>query len=438
MKQITTYGVRIHAASLKPVQDMICIYRQAVSFLINVCDEQWNEIAPVFSQLRRKTLVEELVHCTKNRKTVQYNQFDTLFYKLPSYIRRAAISEAIGAVESYRSRLKAWNENPVGKAPGLPQAGFTYPVLYDGNMFEQTGDYSARIKVWIRNTWDWMDVTFRKSDADYILRHCGDRHKLCPSIVKNGRKWELMFAFEEEVSLRSVDVKDQKILAVDLGINNACACSVMKSDGTIVGRRMFRLPVQEDCLNHLMNKVKKAYKQGHKHIPTLWNSIENVNHVIAVETARFIARIAEEYQVDVVVFEKLDLSGSKKGKSRRQRLHLWKGRDVQSMVACKVHRLGIRISRVNARNTSQLAFDGSGYVLRDKNNYSVCQFQTGKIYNCDLNASYNIGARYFVREIIKTLPATTGLGISAKVPECTRRSTCTLSTLISLNAALVV
>ena len=157
-----------------------------------------------------------------------------------------------------------------------------------------------------------------------------------------------------------------------------------------------------------------------------------------METARFIARIAEEYQVDVVVFEKLDLSGSKKGKSRRQRLHLWKGRDVQSMVACKVHRLGIRISRVNARNTSQLAFDGSGYVLRDKNNYSVCQFQTGKIYNCDLNASYNIGARYFVREIIKTLPATTGLGISAKVPECTRRSTCTLSTLISLNVALVV
>ena len=425
MKQITTYGVRIHAVSMKPVQDMVRIYRQAVSFLIKVCDQQWSSVSGIPTLMQKQSFMEGLIHHTKRRPMVQYSQFDGLFYKLPSYIRRAAISEAIGAVESYRSRLMSWNGNPVGKAPGLPQAGYTYPVLYEGNMFEQTGEYSARIKVWIRNTWDWMDVTFRKSDADYILRHCSDREKLCPTIVKKGRKWELMFPFEEEVSLRTVDVKDQKILAVDLGINNACACSVMRSDGTIVGRRMFRLPVQEDCLNHLMNKVKKAYKQGHKHIPTLWNSIDNVNHVISVETARFIARIAEEYQVDVVVFEKLDLSGKKKGKSRRQRLHLWKSQDVQGMVASKVHRLGIRISHVNARNTSQLAYDGSGDVIRDKKNYSVCKFKTGKIYNCDLSASYNIGARYFVREIIKTLPATTGLGISAKVPECTRRSTCT-------------
>ena len=311
MKQITTYGVRIHAASMKPVQDMVRIYRDAVSYLIRVSDERWNELRNLNSFARLRVM-ECLVHHTKNRLFVEYEDFDLQFYKLPSYIRRAAISEAIGAVESYRSRLKVWNENPVGKAPGLPQAGYTYPVLYEGNMFEQTGDYSARIKVWIRNTWDWMEVTFRKSDADYILRHCSDRKKLCPAIVKKGRKWELMFPFEEEVSLRTVDVQDQKILAVDLGIHNACACSVMRSDGTIVGRRMFRLPVQEDCLNHLMNKVKKAYKQGHKHIPTLWNSIVNVNHVISVETARFIARIAEEYQVDVVVFEKLDLSGKKK------------------------------------------------------------------------------------------------------------------------------
>ena len=100
-----------------------------------------------------------------------------------------------------------------------------------------------------------MEVTFRKSDADYILRHCSDRRKLSPTIVKKGRNWELMFPFEEEATLRTVDIQEQKILSVDLGIHNACACSVMKSDGTIVGRRMLRLPVQEDCLNHLLNKL---------------------------------------------------------------------------------------------------------------------------------------------------------------------------------------
>jgi hypothetical protein len=95
------------------------------------------------------------------------------------------------------------------------------------------------------------------------------------------------------------------------------------------------------------------------------------------------------------------------------------------------------VSHVCAWNTSALAFDGSGKVERGiDHNHSICRFTTGKIYNCDLNASYNIGARYYIREILKTLPATAGLDISAKVPECSRRSTCTLSTLISLNAVL--
>ncbi|MBQ6635934.1 MAG: transposase, partial [Lachnospiraceae bacterium] len=61
---------------------------------------------------------------------------------------------------------------------------------------------------------------------------------------------------------------------------------------------------------------------------------------------------------------------------------------------------------------------------------------TGKVYNCDLNASYNIGARYFIRELIKPLPATAKQRLEAEVPSVSKRSTCTLSTLISLSAAL--
>lgn len=121
---------------------------------------------------------------------------------------------------------------------------------------------------------------------------------------------------------------------------------------------------------------------------------------------------------------------------------MWKARYVQSMVTDKAHRLGMRISRVNAWGTSRLAFDGSGKVLRGKEssktkgNYSLCEFSTGKIYNCDLNATYNIGARYFIREIIKTFSATKRQRLLAKVPEAVYRSTCTLSTLISLDAEL--
>ena len=64
--------------------------------------------------------------------------------------------------------------------------------------------------------------------------------------------------------------------------------------------------------------------------------------------------------------------------------------------------------------------------------------RNGKTYYSDLNASYNIGARYYIREILKSLPETARLDIEAKVPQCTRRSTCTLSTLFNLNAAMTV
>lgn len=49
-----------------------------------------------------------------------------------------------------------------------------------------------------------------------------------------------------------------------------------------------------------------------------------------------------------------------------------------------------------------------------------------------------LGARYFIRELLKTVPVTEQQGILAKVPGCSKRSTCTLSDLISLNAVLRV
>ena len=101
----------------------------------------------------------------------------------------------------------------------------------------------------------------------------------------------------------------------------------------------------------------------------------------------------------------------------------------------------MRISHICAWNTSRLAYDGSGIVSRGKNGgfntYELCKFKNGKTYNCDLSASYNIGAKYFIREILKSLNESSRLHIQAKVPECSKRSTCTFSTLINLNAEII-
>ena len=177
-------------------------------------------------------------------------------------------------------------------------------------------------------------------------------------------------------------------------------------------------------------------QQGNYKTPRLWTKVKGINDDIAVKTATFIMEVAALYHSDVIVFEHLKLNGKVKG-SKKQKLHLWKACYVQSMVEHKAHRSSMRISRINAWGTSRLAYDGSGIVERGiDGNYSICKFTTGKKYHCDLSATYNIGARYFIRELIKSLPERVRLDIEAKVPQCSKRSTCTFSTLLSLNAVL--
>ena len=438
MKVITTYSVKIkHYNHI--FKDTVSIYRNVVDYLIDVCVENWNTISVINGKLPRKSFVEELIHKTKDNPCPVYGDFDTKFYKLPSYFRRCAISEAIGKVTSYMSNLANWNESPVGKKPSVPKAGYIYPSMYRTDMYRQTGKYTAQIKVYVRNTWDWITVELRKSDIDYIERHCGMRKKCVPTLQKRGREWFLDFPFEENVKLDKNDIRKQTIIAVDLGINTAATISVMNSDGTIHGRHFCKLKAETDHLYHSVNRIKKAQQHGNRKTPRLWAKVKGINHDIAVKTAEYIINIAVLYNADTIVFEHLDKKGKVRG-SKKQRLKLWRSQEVQNIVANKAHRLGMHISRINAWNTSRLAYDGSGYVMRGKyggfNTYELCKFSSGKTYNCDLSASYNIGARYFIREILKFVDASSRLGIEAKVPQCTKRSTCTFSTLISLNAVL--
>ena len=430
MKIFSTYKVKIKD-SHKAFGDTIDLYRKVTDFFVEICLVEWNAISQLNGK-NRNNMVEHLAIATEK---YPFPKYPIPFYKFPVYLRRAAISEAIGKVSSYKSNLANWQKNPQGKEPGLPVAGYIYPAMYKDNCFVRTGTYTARLKVWIRNTWDWIPVQLRKSDVDYIQRHCRSRKECIPTLRRRGKNWYLDFSFEEKVELTNKPITQQIIIGVDLGINNACTCSAMRSDGTVIGRKILSLPREKDSLNHKLNKIKKAQQHGARKMPRLWARAKGVNLDIAHKTAQFIADVAALYSADIIVFEHLDLTGKKHG-SKKQKLHHWRAQAVQRIVADKAHRVGMRIRRICAWNTSALAFDGSGKVKRDEDNYSMCTFTTGKRYHCDLSASYNIGARYFIREILKSLPAKARLGIEAKVPQCTKRTTCTLSTLISLNAEL--
>ena len=59
-----------------------------------------------------------------------------------------------------------------------------------------------------------------------------------PILEKRHRKYFLRFSYKEEVTLTKTPVKEQIICSVDLGINTDAVCTIMRADGTVLGRRL--------------------------------------------------------------------------------------------------------------------------------------------------------------------------------------------------------
>lgn len=285
MKLSMTYSVKIKRLN-HIFMDTVRLYRQAVSFFMDVCLQEWDTVSSRKCQKERVNLMESLTVASKKNPSVPYD-FGADFYKFPCYLRRAAIAEALGKVSSYRSNLARWEAaDPAsrGEKPGLPQAGTVYPAMYRENMFLRTGTYQAALKVFIRNTWDWILVDLRKSDVDYILHHCENYKECVPTLQKRGKEWFLDFVFQTTVKLSENPV--ERILAVDLGLNSACTCSVMDAEGTVLGREFLSLPREYDSLSHAISHIRHAQKLCAGRTPRLWAQAKGINDDIAVKRDR--------------------------------------------------------------------------------------------------------------------------------------------------------
>ena len=430
MKCYMSYAIRLQH-EYKTIHQTVSYYRSCVKTLIDIVSIEYNN-SKTMKSLEFQNYIEHCIHTTR-RNVAKYSCFDKNYYKFPTYLRRAAISEAIRIVTSYHSFVANWEANGCkGKKPRLNKNQSVMPCLFKKNMFDLVGGNKCKIKLYINHDWKWVTFTMKRGDLKYIKKCFVLENGSSPVIEKRNKKYALRFVFQKEVSLpKSVT----RVCAVDLGINHDAVCSIINDDGTVTARRFINHAVEKDHLYRIVNQIKKAQSNGNKKTPKLWRYADNYNSTISNETVKDIISFALEYAADCIVCEHLDIQGKVCG-SKKQKLHLWRKKEMIHKLEARAHIEGMRFSTVSAVRTSKLAYDGSGEVKRDTNNYSLCTFTTGKQYNCDLNASYNIGARYFIGEELKTLSESKRLDIEAKVPECSKRTSSTLSTLIRLYAVI--
>lgn len=431
MQIVSSYGVEIKKQNIA-IHHTLDIFRQAVSYLIRVYAESWEELSEIRNAQKRFNEAEHLVHETK--KNHARFDFDCHFPKMPSYLRRAAIQHALGSVSSYKTRLALWEEGELPGKPKLTCENHAMPVFYRDVMYKEaeTGEDMAHLKLFDGHDWKWFPVKLIHTDMEYLRRKWRGKKASAPTLEKKHHKYFLRFSYTEEVSLSKTPVKEQVICSVDLGINTDAVCSIMRVDGTVLGRKFINFPSDKDHLHHVLGRISRFQREhGSRQVQSRFAYAKRLNVELSRKIAEAITNYARENKADVIVFEYLEMKGKISGK-KKQKLHLWRKRDIQKICEHQAHRCGIRISRVSARNTSQFAYDGSGCVIRSTENHSLCTFTTGKRYHCDLSASYNIGARYFIREILKPLPETERSSLEAKVPSVKRRTSCVYADLRKL------
>ena len=440
---IVSYDVEVLNVNKKlrdTVANTLAIYNSALNYVCNVVKERFNEIKDLNLQYQ-KQYIEKLIHNTKNNKA-EYD-FDALFYKLPSYLRRDIQARAVGHISSFKSNLDNYNKEKYEKIsngkkfkkkePTLGNCN-VLPTFYKGSMFTEITNNRINLKLFVDNTWKFISFKLKPRDLKYINQINGKRYN--PTIRIVGKKIFVRFSFEvETLKLSDKKINDQIICGVDLGINNAATLSIMDAKGTIKGRHFVRT-CDIDLLNHLLNKKKKIQRNSgnYKYLGKLHivNKINSLNDNIVNYTCSEIIKICLSYDVDVIVFENLRHKFKKAKKCFRQKFHHWRKRSIYNKATAIAHRNGMRISTVNPAGTSKYAFDGSGEVKRDNTNYSICTFASGKRYNSDLSASYNIAARYIVRSIIKPLDENSRLDLETKASLSLSGTKVTYHTLMEL------
>ena len=435
MKVVSSYGVEIKKQNI-PIRHTLHIYRQAVRYLIHVYEECWEELFQIANLQKRFNAAEHPVHSTKKNRA-RYD-FDQRFPKMPSYLRRSAIQHALGSVSSYETRLELWKQKKLSGKPKLVSENYAMPVFYRDVMYKEAEDQAdiAFLKLYDGRDWKWFPVNLLHTDMEYLRKNWAGVKSSAPTLEKRHHRYFLRFSYTEEVPLSKKEINEQIICSVDLGINTDAVCTIMRADGTVLGRKFINFPSEKDQMYRVLGRISRFQREhGSGQVQSRWNYAKRLNMELSRKVASAITTYAQNSHADVIVFEYLEMKWKVTGK-KRQKLHLWRKRDIQKLCEHQAHRIGVRVSRVCAWNTSRLAYDGTGEVVRDSENHSLCTFTTGKRYHCDLSAAYNIGSRYFIRELLKPLSATVRSSLEAKVPSVKRRTSCVYADLLLLSEEL--
>ena len=292
MKITSSYGVELRKQNI-PIRQTLDVYRSAVSYLTEIYAQVWEELERIPETKKRFNEAEHLIHTTK--KNQARFSFDLHFPKMPSYLRRAAIQHALGSVSSYKTRLGLWKKtSQIEGKPRLVYESHAMPVFYRDVMYreDEAGKDAAYLKLYDGHDWKWFRVWLSHTDMEYLRKNWAGKKASAPTLEKRRRKYFLRFSYTEDVILTKTPIKEQIICSVDLGINTDAVCTIMRSDGTVLGRKFINFPSEKDRMYRVLGRIKRFQREhGSAQVKSRWAYVKRLN----IELDR---KIAEAFFVD--------------------------------------------------------------------------------------------------------------------------------------------
>ena len=246
-------------------------YRLFLKPLVLIAYWNWRELSGKTSK-EKVNYLEKLFHQTQTNPQPKYRFYFQKaiktypsFRKFPSYLRRAAIADALGIVSSFVTRWNKWKNSQrrfkKERPPKLTASCNYYPSLYKGQQILYNDDFnSVSLKIWNGKDWLWTEniriISFGKN------RHKIQGNKLqSPALIANSKKIHLSVPIDTSVLRRE---STDYVVAVDLGINTTATVSIVGKNGTVKARKFINPARDIDRRDQRKMRIKKKSRQSRK------------------------------------------------------------------------------------------------------------------------------------------------------------------------------
>lgn len=378
-----TYKFRVytnHTNFLKLTKDL---YNEAILIYYNLLLDNLD-----FLNLSNQYCLRELEKLTiisrEGKKPEKYIETE-----LPTYFRRAAINQAIGAVRSYIS----WSSKENIKSEPSKTKKFNKSPLFYKGMYKNLTSKQVELKLWNGEKWDWYKANLKGRNIDF------KEDILSPTLVLQKDFVMMHIPVKEKVEdARTVKqrMQDEDLRVCGISFSNSdnfAICVIISKTGEFIKSKFIKGGNEyKERTSKILNNIKKNRrvnsKLTEKDHKNYWDKLDKIDEDTAHKVSKEIIDFCLENKVKVISIAKIEEDVESFARKVGKHSPIYLKRKIVNFLEYKSFKNGIVITTVRQNYTASKCNICRGKVKKNNLEF-ICE--NGHRGNYFFNTSMNIG-----------------------------------------------